>query len=667
LRERGEHRLAIAEYQRVLRGLRGDNRVLAPVLRELGQAQLDAGEAEAALETLRRALRLAGRTSGVRAEIYDVLVEAYRRAERLPELALELERVGARDFQAVELLARIHDELGDAEAALEAYRRAARLDRRHLDTRMRIIQLLSRSGRMDEAIDAYRELVRVAPREPRFVVELARLLMQVGRGQEARRLAEQTSRRHRRDPALHQALAELYADWGEDALATQEIGILVQIDPRDPSHRIALGEQQLERGDVEAALATWERILTAIPDRGQAHALIAAILLDHAMLEPAEAHARRALEADPTSVLYLRSLAEILERPRDREPAAIRMRRDDEALECWTRVVAAVDGDRALRREARQRLVGIWSRRRRLAQQIAQWEASFLAEPPDLEAGRYLAEAYLRTTPRRVERAAEILARLVQLEPGDVESLLALERTRTLAGDLPGAIEALRLLVEADPRRAASYLARMAEHAHALYMDGEAIAYAAEAVARNPTDAASHRRLGELYRARQEIPQAIESFRRVIELDDRRFGTYFELAELHRARGEIAEADALFRAVVRRSTDDDLVARAARASMELDSALGTLEALEGDLLPLSISHTRRTIFRKLVVDVYDAMLSPRIEQSLGPEGGEARATLHRFGARAIKPLLEALADETPTQRGVALRLLPHLGNENAVD
>lgn len=664
LSERNQHERAIAEYERVLGQLRGDNRVIGPILRDLARAQLEAGQMEDAIATLDRALRVVGRQSGVRSEVYDVMVEVYRRADRLPDLAERLAR--ARDFDAVHLLGKIHDELGDEDEALAAYRRALRMNRRHIDTRVMIIRLLSRSGRIDDVITEYRELVRVAPREPRFVVELAQLLMQVGRREEALRLADQTSRRHGRDAGVHQALADLYTRWGEDERATREVAMLVRIDPRDPGHLIALGEQQLEEGDSEAALATWRRILTVDSDRARANATLAGVLADHDMLDEAERHYRRAVELDEDRVEYLRGLAAVLERPRRGERPPERRQRDEAAAEYWAKVLET-GVDRAERREARQRIVGIWSRRGELNQKITEWQGAFTADPPDAEAGRFLAEAYLRMRPRNVERAETTLVRITELEPGDVESLLSLERVRAARGELAGAIEVLQRLVDADPRRAPRYLQRMAEHSHALYRDEDAVRYAAEAVSRTPDDAEGHRRLGDLYRARQDMDDAIASYRRAIELNDRLFTTYFDLAEIHLARGEHTEADRLYRGVLRLSPDDDLVARAGRASVQIHLGANTLEELERDLLPLALGNPRRPIFRRLLVELYDSLAMGWIQEARGT--GEAavaaRESLDRLGVRAIKPLLEALADGDPTQQRIAIDVLGHLGNENA--
>ena len=56
------------------------------------------------------------------------------------------------------------------------------------------------------------------------------------------------------DPAVHEALAELYTRWGEHDLARREVEQLVRIDPSDPAHLIALGEQLLGLGEVLPAL-----------------------------------------------------------------------------------------------------------------------------------------------------------------------------------------------------------------------------------------------------------------------------------------------------------------------------------------------------------------------------------------------------------------------------
>jgi HEAT repeat protein/predicted negative regulator of RcsB-dependent stress response len=443
----------------------------------------------------------------------------------------------------------------------------------------------------------------------------------------------------------------------------------VKIEPQDPAHLIALGAQQLAEGQADQALATWQRLLRVSPDKAEAYATLGGVLADHDMLQEAEDAYREAVRRDSDELAYVRGLAGVLERPRagESERAPQARARETEALKLWRRVLDLAAEDRVARREARRRIVGIWARRRELSRRMQRWRRAFQDEPPDVDAGRFLAEAYLRSRPRRLERAETVLERVVELDPGDVESLLALERARTARGDLVGAIAALQRLVDADPRRAPRYLQRMAEHSLALYRDEQAVEFAERAVKRTPDDASAHRRLGDLYRARQDMEEAIASYRRALELNDHLFSTYFDLAELHMARGEREEADRLFRTVVRTSPDDDLVSRAARASIQIHLGEGTLEALERDLLPLALGHPRRPIFRKLLVELYDALTKPWIRAVRGDAetSDEAREQLDRLGGRAIKPLLEALADSDPAQQRVAVDVLAHVGNEHA--
>ena len=89
--------------------------------------------------------------------------------------------------------------------------------------------------------------------------------------------------------------------------------------------------------------------------------------------------------------------------------------------------------------------------------------------------------------------------------------------------------------------------------------------------------------------------------------------------------------------MIARAPDDDLVARAARASMQIHVGAGTLERLEHELLPLALAHPDRPVYRRAVVELYDAIASPLLARArrAGAEGAAARAELLRYGARAL--------------------------------
>ena len=251
-----------------------------------------------------------------------------------------------------------------------------------------------------------------------------------------------------------------------------------------------------------------------------------------------------------------------------------------------------------------------------------------------------LAEVQLHL--RKLADAEATLRRVIELAPGDAESYLALERVLVQENKIADAIAVLEKLVAVEPKRARELYQRMAQYALQLYKDDDAIKYAARAVELNPDDAEGHRRLGEMYRSRQDAEHAIVEFRAAIAKNDRLYVVYFELADLLLSKGQTDEADRLFRRVVRGAPDEELVARAARLSMQINLGKGTLESLEQELLPLAIGNPQRPIYRRLLVEIYGNLtfgLVQRVRRgSRQGRGRRARgARAHRRARREAAP------------------------------
>jgi tetratricopeptide (TPR) repeat protein len=650
---------AIAEFQSLARALAGDNRVLPPVLRDLGRAYAGNQQLDEALASYRRALSLAGSDAGVRRELYEAMTEVYTARNALPAWIAELERLGAgRDaYDRAVLLGRLHDQAGNTQAAIAAYRRALAARPSDIDAHLRIAQLYQQQGLRAEQIGEYRRLVVLAPREPRFVVELAELLLQQGQRDEAWRMLAQASARAGSDPNVHERLAEVYARHGRQQEALREIELVARFDPNSPAALTALGRQYMEMGQRDRALATWRRMLDGARDRARGAVALAEVYADNAMLPESIEMYEEAVRLRPTEVDYYRGLATVLERAQ----------RFEHAIVAWRKVIELGQSDRDVRRHARESIVRLWSLRNRLPQEIARLEGLFAAATPDLESARDLAEAYVRA--RRPEDAERVLRRIVELDPADVATLVTLERVLTARGELAGAIETLRRLAEADPRRAREWYQRMAQHALALHRDEEAIEFATRAVQLNDQDATAHLRLAELYRARNDMGPAIAALRRALELNDRLYPTYFELADLYLGfRNEPREAIALYRRVIQLAPDDDYVYRAGRRAVQLAAAAGASEEVERELTTAAASQPGRAVFRRLLVAWYDSAARPlinRVQQGSAEEARRARQELTRLGSRALAPLLDALGERDPAQQRIALDILGYLGNPNA--
>ena len=656
---RGEYVRAEVELQDVVAAAAGDNRALAPALKELGRTQAKAHENAAALATLKKALAASGPETALRAEIYEIVTEIYRADQQLPVLIKQLEDEHPTDFARLALLGALYEETGDGAKAIEAFKRALAINPRQIDLRLRMVRLLQESGDLDQAIAEYEALIRAAPNNPQFVFEECSALLERGDRARALRLIGDLEARAGSDDEVLSRVADFYARIGEKDRSLKVLERLAQLGGGgDAGHLVDLGDRYFQDGNAPLAVQTWKRILTTVQPRAKAFAALGDVYLEHDMTTDALGAYKEAVALEPTNLGYEKALAAAYERTRAYHEA--------EVLYEEIAAHAKDKGDRALARECRTRIVTLWGLQHTLEPELPGLRRQFGATPPDPEAGRTLAEAL--THLRRLPEAEAALRRVLELAPGDAESYLALERVLVQESKIAEAIAVLERLAQAEPKRARELYQRMAQYALQIYDDDDAIRYAARAVELNPDDAEGHRRLGEMYRSRQDVDHAIAEFRAAIAKNDRLFVVYFELADLLLSKGLTEEADRLFRVIVRAAPDEELVARAARLSMQINLGKGTLDSLEQDLLPLAIGNPQRPIYRHLLVEIYGSMtfgLVQRVTHGTAKEADDARQALARVGSRAVKPLLDALADPDVSQQRIAVDVLAYVQNRNA--
>jgi tetratricopeptide (TPR) repeat protein/HEAT repeat protein len=666
LLQRGDYARAADEFRDVVAAASGDNRVVAPALRDYGRALVKSGKREEGLKQLRRALALAGSQAGVRREIYDVIVEAYRDADRLPGLVKELE-TAARDYDELRLLGALYEETGKVDLALKTYEKALDRNPKDLETRIKVVQLLQIQGELDRAIKQYELLIAAAPQNADFVFQLAEALLQRGDRQKALEQLKRLEARGTQDEDTLAALVDFYERVDEKPRAMALLQRLTQVGSRDPQHLVELGSRFWQQDDKKRALQTWERIKSVVPDRALALQTLGEVYLEHDLVKEALEALSEAARLRPKDLKFKKAFALALERAGAASASRdFRVRQYEDARKIWEELLKGAGDNAHAAREARQHIVTLWALSGQLLQRVAPLERRLRATPPDLESGRLLAEVLMRL--RRYPDAERTLQLIVQKAPGDTSSLLQLERVLVQQRKLQQAIKVLETLVRADPKRARESYQRMAQYAAELYQDDQALRYAARAVELGPDDAEGHRKLGDMYRKRQDVPRAVQAYRQAIAKNDRLFAVYFQLAELLINQSEVEEADKLLRRVMRASPDEELVSQAARLSMQVNLGRGTLESLEKDLLPLALANPQKPIYRRLLIDIYGALAFPLVHQahSGAPElANRATEALKRLGERAVKPLLDALGDERDAQQRVAIELLGHIDNKSA--
>jgi cellulose synthase operon protein C len=665
LMERRMFEPAEAEYRRLCESSRGDSRTLGPALRDLGQALSARGKHDEALKAFDDAQRHVGKQSGLRLEIWRLMVDAYRAADRLPALVTRLEKEGSNDADQLVLLGGLYEETGQVDRARATYERALARNPASVEVRLKVVQLLELAGELDAVIGHYRKLTGLAPQNPDYAFRLAESLFARGERAEALRVLLDLESRARGDEGALSALVDFYERAGEQERAMTLLERLARGDAT--RHLVELGDRYFARGETERALSIWQRIVRDPNDAEALHAL-GEVYLEHDMPDQAITTLGQAMRLAPGRVPFAKSYGLALERAgAGAASASTRARQYREAQQIWEQLLsrAVTENDGNLARESRQHIVTLWSLTGTLAERVGPLQRRFEATPPDLEAGRLLAETELRL--RRFSAAEKTLLAIITRAPGDTDSYLRLERALVQRGELGRAIDVLSKLCELDPTRAKEYYQRMAGYAAESYQDDRAIEYAARAVELGPDDAEGHQRLGEMYRERQDIDHAIHEYRQALQKNDRLFAVHFQLAELLLNRQEVDEADQLLRQVLRSSPDEQLIARAARLSMQLHLGRGTLESLEKELLPIALAHPGRPIYRRLLVEIYGALAFPLQNRARGSdqEGAEARAQLAKLGQRAVKPLLDALGDPRDTQQRIAIELLSYIQNKSA--
>ncbi|MCC6646200.1 MAG: tetratricopeptide repeat protein [Polyangiaceae bacterium] len=664
---RGDAAHAEEELAAVVKAAAGDNRALAPALLELGRAQAAQSKTKDAIATLRRALSVAGGEAGVRGEILSVIAAAHRKDGSLKELVSLMEREAGGDAAKLRLLASLYEETGELVKAVSTYRRLVSGGKKEIEARVRLVRLLQSTGDLDGAIAESERLAGAAPKNPDFVFQLAEAYLARGDRKRALEVVERLLRAAGRDDDVLTRVADFYERIEEKERALALVTRLAQSGSSDPSHLVDLGDRYWQAGDKKKAEETWQRLTTTVPNKIEGLRALGDVQFEHDLVDQAIATYQEAMRRAPGDLKLKKSFALALERAATFLGTGLaRSGRLETAREVWQELLEKSGPDRLLAREARGHLVLIWGLQKQLEQKVEPLRLRLADDPPDLDAGRLLAEVLLKLG--RPAPAEEALARVVEKAPGDEEAFLLLERVRVQSKNLPGAIEALVRLAELNPKRAREYYQRAAQHSADLFKDDDAIRFAEKALALSPDDAEGHRRLAAMYRRKGDLARARAAYYQAIARNDRLFPAYLELAEVLVAQEKPEEASLLWRRVVRGSPDEELVATAARLAMQHHLARGTLSELETDLLPLVLAHPQKPLYRRTLVEVYGQMAAPLVAalRSPKPEAREAaRLALTKLGGRGVKPLLDALSDEQKSQAGVAIDVLSHVENRGA--
>ncbi len=295
--------------------------------------------------------------------------------------------------------------------------------------------------------------------------------------------------------------------------------------PADPRWPYYLGHVYRQRGDVEAAVANFERALALEPDdvasahpRGDvpSRVWLARMLIERGEYAAAEPHLIHALELDPDCASALLFLGHIAA---GRKQPAAAIRRYRAVLELQpeaTRVhYPLAQAYRALGdvERARAHLELRGDRQVGLVDPLLSALAALGRSSRGLEQ-----EGVELFHQRRFVEAVKLLREAVAADPDNLSARLNLGTALGAAGDAAGAAAALEEVVRRQPGNAKAHynLGSLADQRGAA---GEAVAYFQAAIAANPRYRNAYWSLANLLARSGRCAEALEPYARTVELD----------------------------------------------------------------------------------------------------------------------------------------------------
>ena len=658
--EHERYEKALEQYRKLLEFAGSNPKSKAKTLRDMGDLYEKMGRGEKAIETYRRAMELMRPGHWLHDSLQERVVEAYRSQDRLDELLAAYERQwSSPNYEQSMTLGRLSDDLGRTDEALDDFRRASRLRSGATEPIQRRLQLQQRQGNDTKVIALHERLIRLDPQNEQFRFDLVKFYFQIGARDKAVEALERIRRQFRGQPNVYRQLANTYMRYDMGAEARDIYKTLVELEPDNPSYITNLGESYYRSGQLEKAVETWTRLLESSLQEAEARARLGRIFSEHGMIERGIRNYRKAVEIKPDKLAYRRGLASTYEEAR----------RWEKAIEIWREIMTSTDKPE-VRSEARGRIIGIYKSQNQLRAKLEEFERRFRSDPPNLEAGYFLAEGYVKLS--QYDRAETVYRDLVeadnQVDESDIDALQSLQTLYRQTGDLESAIEVLQQLAELQPRKQRDYYHRIAELSLKLYADEQAIKYAALAVEKNPDDADAHARLGGIYRKMQRLDAAIKEYRQAVDLDPQAHRHALKLADLLVEVGEPREAETYYLRVAKQARDNSLILKAARRAIDLALEADRLRVIEQELAPLVYESSEKRIYRKVMLEIYEHMITPLIVQrkyGLGTERETLRADIDAIATRATSVLTSALEADDVGQRALAIRLLGGMRESSA--
>ena len=446
------------------------------------------------------------------------------------------------------------------DAAKACYRNAEALDRGDFATLYFLGMILQDNGLYDEAIATYDEALAVRGDYVPALLRIAEAWLRKNEPERARPLLERVTSHADYRAAGHYGLGRVEAAAGNHAEAVTHFETALELQPGATKIHYPLGlayRSLGRRSEAETHLEAYGQVEVGFPDpvlgrlSGAATGVVAHLqAANHALIrgeyEEAEREYREVLAVEPDHVESRRSLGLALWRLGDL----------DGAIEQY-RIAVQLDPSDSQNPYSLGILLaenGLW------AEAIPQLEATVAIDPEFVRAHLSLADAYRGTG--RLETALDRYRKVLEIDPRSRAALFGEAALLDELGRLDEAASRLRAMLAADPTDAEAMvdLAAVLSQAGRLEEAIEILIQARNLRPPAPVLALVHHNLGVTHARRGEWSEAVEDYRRAMELDPTLIDSRLHLAGILGRQGRLAESVVLFEGIL----EDDPGNHAAR-------------------------------------------------------------------------------------------------------
>ena len=595
---------ALEQWREVLKQ-RGRGMARADVLRQIGLLEEERGRWQEAVKVYREAMEMTQGGHWLRKELGERILQIHREQGKLMDLVGYMQAKKRKDAAELAMLARLFDELGRDKEAREAYGKALKAAPRDSRLRLRLVTLLEVMGDQEGAIREYRALIRVESSEPRYQMAFAEMLSRAGKPKEALAQMALIAKRFSRNTEVLSRLTRLYRRRRMHKEANALLQQLIRVEPRESSHRSALGSFYYNQGEIKKADQIWRGILQSGLPKAKAYLALGQIYRTHDRERDALTAFQQAAKLAPKDMTVLRALGDAYQRMLSDE-TELKPKELKEAIAIWKKIY---DASKPLgeKKTALRRLFALYQAEGTLYKWPSEYRDRLIRQPSDIEAMRSLGEYYLwqAQRQRRYNSQARLyFEKILERQAGDIDALLTLERLEAGSGNWFKAKGYLLKAAAVDKKGRRVYYRRLYEYSLKMRQNDEAIRYGRRLVEIHPDDAASHAELARLLQKVGRSQEALAAYQEALRLQPQNHGYHQALGHLLRKMGQGEKAVERYLFVVKNSRESALIYDATIQLLELMQRKEDLNALEITLKTLSEQHPRELSYFRALAEMY---------------------------------------------------------------